>query len=52
MKRFFSLFKSKKQGIPSEKPHQAFSDAFGTMLEYARKSRQGSYVINNDIWYS
>lgn len=48
MKRFIDLFKSKKQEKPSEKPHQAFSDAFGRMLDYAQKSRQ----IDNDIWYS
>lgn len=48
MKRFLNLFKSKKQEKPSEKPHQAFSDAFGRMLDYAQKSRQ----IDNDIWYS
>lgn len=47
MIRFLNLFKSKKQEKPSEK-HQAFSDAFGRMLDYARMSRQ----IDNDIWYS
>lgn len=48
MKRFLNLFKSKKQGKPSEKPHHAFSEAFGRMLDYVQKSRQ----IDNDIWYS
>lgn len=49
MKRFINFFKSKKQEkTPSEKPHQAFSDAFGRMLDCTRKSRQ----IDNDIWYS
>lgn len=52
MKRFINLFKFKKQGMPSEKPHQAFSDAFGRMLDYALELRQGPYRIDNDIWYS
>lgn len=52
MKRFIDLFKSKKQEKPSEKPHQAFSDAFGRMLDYALELRQGPYRIDNDIWYS
>lgn len=48
MKRFINFLKFKKQVMPSEKPHQAFSDAFGRMLDCTRKSRQ----IDNDIWYS
>jgi hypothetical protein len=52
MKRFINFFKSKKQVMPSEKPHQAFSEAFGRMLNYAREIRQGPYLINNDIWYN
>lgn len=53
MKRFIDLFKSKKQEkLPSENSYQVLCDAFGVMLEYARKSRQWSYIIDNDIWYS
>lgn len=52
MKKFFDLFKRNKQEVPSEKPHQAFSDAFGRMLDYAREIRQGPYLIDSDIWYS
>ena len=37
--------------MPSEKPHQAFSDAFGRMLDYASRQR-GPYRIDNDIWYN
>lgn len=52
MKRFINFFKSKKKEIPSEKPHQAFSDAFGRMLDCVLYLRQGPYRIDNDIWYS
>ena len=49
MKRFINFFKSKKQEKPSiERSHQLLDDAFGRMLDCARKSRQ----IDNDIWYS
>lgn len=50
MKKLLNFFKHNKQ--EKDERFQALSDAFGTMLEYARKSRQGPYVIDNDIWYS
>ncbi len=53
MKKLLNFFKHNKQekDVKDERL-QALSDAFGTMLEYARKSRQEPYVIDNDIWYS
>lgn len=49
MKKLLNFFKHDKQekDVRVERI-QALSDAFGRMLDCARKSRQ----IDNDIWYS